>query len=202
MGGFPRDEGDQLSVMTTVVDLLKSAGALSGTGRMQQGWPAQLVPFEHPDPEGPQGIRIKVTLEDRRDGILVMRLRSDIGTFCDDMDSDAFRRWMPTGMWRNTYGTVCVLANYMSGPLGEGKAIIDHVIPVEGLTPAAVRHVVSGFVLGWQLAVQEMERLKERHAAGERKANVRPAPARRPVPRSRVRLLGAVQSPPSRTATA
>jgi len=177
-------EGDKLSVMTTVVDLLKSAGALSGTGRMQQGWPAQLVPFEHPDPEGPRGIRIKVTLEDRRDGITVMRLRSDIGAFCDDMDSDAFRRWMPTGMWRNTYGTVCVLANYMSGPLGEGKAIIDHVMPVEGLTPAAVRHVVSGFVLGWQLAVQEMERLKTRHAAGERKADTRSAPARRPVPRS------------------
>lgn len=188
----PTRQGDPLTLPTTVLSALENLGEVTVPGDSQSDV-LLLKPTSYPDPDGPTGACMKVTLRHSGQFFLV-DFSARVGEFCEDIDYRGLVRWVLRRPGRDA-GRVRVLQmDPANTGIGEGRIIVEHTAVMANLEPETVGHITMNLLELWQEACVELARSRHRHRFLERQAAKKKTQERLAQARADRRLRSARQS--------
>ena len=161
-----------MTLKTTVADILETMGRVAGTTEPDDH-PMSFRPTAYPDPEGPTGATVRVRFDDRA-GTRCVTFHLFVGSYCDDMDVNQFRR--DADYWGSAvrFGTVLVMGYDMGGTgIGEGRIVVRHSMTEGEVTQESVAAVLDDVLMLWQKSQKAYRQLKARHRVEERRRKLR-----------------------------
>lgn len=161
-----------MTLKTTVADILETMGKVVGTTE-PDSHPLSLRPAAFPDPEGPTGAVVRVRFEERA-GTRCVMFHVYVGSYCEDMDVNQFRR--EANHWGSLvrFGSVLVMGYDMAGTgIGEGKIVVRHTMAEGEVSSESVAAVLEDVLTLWQKSCKGHRQLKARHRAEARRMRMR-----------------------------
>ncbi|MEY3690515.1 MAG: hypothetical protein RJB57_170, partial [Actinomycetota bacterium] len=161
-----------MTLKTTVADILETLGRVTGTMEAENH-PLSFRPTSYPDPDGPKGAVVRIRFEERGGTPSVM-FHIYVGSYCEDMDVNQFRRELNGWASVVRFGSVLVMGYDMAGTgIGEGKIVVRHSMTEGEISPESMAAVLGDVLALWQKSHRTHRQLKVRHRAEARSTQVR-----------------------------
>ena len=163
-----------MTLKTTVAEILETMGRVAGTTE-PENHPMSFRPTAYPDPEGPAGATVRVRFEERA-GARCVTFHVFVGSYCEDMDVNQFRR--ECSYWGSLvrFGSVLVMGYDMASTgIGEGKIVVRHTMTEGEVSAESVTAVLDDVLSLWQKSQRSYRQLKTRHRVEARRAEHRAA---------------------------
>lgn len=161
-----------MTLKTTVADILQTLGRVSGSTEPEDH-PLSFRPTAYPDPEGPTGAAVRVRFEERA-GSRCVTFHVFVGSYCEDMDVNQFRR--DANYWASLarFGAVLVMGYDMVGTgIGEGKIVVRHTMTEGEVSAESIAAVLDDVLALWQKSQKGFRQLKTRHRVEAKRAQAR-----------------------------